>query len=75
MRIETMKGIAKAFAITQAVTAPALMVIGHFTNKPILRNIGVVWCGLVTLETARTTANAIDVLHREIEGSIEILVE
>lgn len=37
MRIETIKGIAKAFAITQAVTAPALMVIGHFTRQELLR--------------------------------------
>lgn len=60
MTVEHVANICKGIATAQAVIAPALMVIGHFTGAKVLRNIGAVWCGLVTLDTARTVADAID---------------
>ena len=60
MTYRNLSNMVKGIAIAQAVIAPALMVIGHFTGAKVLRNIGAVWCGLVTLDTARTVADAID---------------
>jgi len=52
--------ITKVIATAQAVIAPGLMIIGHITGNKILRNFGAVWCGLITLDTARTTSVSVN---------------
>ena len=60
MKVKKFKVMVKAMAAAQAVIAPTLIVIGAKLNKPTLKNVGIIWCALITLDTARTTANAID---------------
>lgn len=52
--------VAKAIAITQAVVAPGLMVFGAATHNTKLLKVGAVWCGLIALDSARTTCDAIE---------------
>ena len=60
MKLKTITNICKGIAVTQAIVAPALMMVGHFTGRKMLRNIGAAWCGLIAIDTARTTCDAID---------------
>jgi len=69
MEIKTYKNLIKGVAIAQAIAAPALMVTGVVTNNKALTKAGMIWCGLVTLDTARTTWNAIDIIYKEYEES------
>lgn len=75
MNIKSIANFWKIVAIVQAILAPMLMIIGHYTRLKILRNIGIVWCSLITLDTGRTTCLAVDdvVKISELEDKIENL--
>ena len=60
MKAKTIKNTVKGIAIAQAVLAPGLMVAGVITKNNTMKYIGAVWCGLVTLDTARTACDAIE---------------
>lgn len=55
MTIKKVAILTKSIAIAQAIVAPGLMVIGYTMHKPILTKVGAVWCGLIALDTGRTT--------------------
>ena len=75
MTIKSVANTVNGIALVQAVVAPALMVIGHITHNNIIRNIGAVWCGLIAIDTARTTANATNQLlsNSDLQDRIEEL--
>ena len=53
----------KGVAVAQSIIAPGLIVTGVILNNKLIKNIGIVWCGLVTVDTARTTCDAANVLY------------
>ena len=62
MKIKSWKFVLKGIAIAQAIAAPALMVVGTITNNKAVKTAGMVWCGLIALDTGRTVAITIDAL-------------
>jgi len=67
MTAKTVKNICRGVAIVQAILAPGLMIIGHITGNKTMKNVGIAWCGLIVLDTGRTTWIAIDAIY-EVEG-------
>ncbi len=60
MLVKTCKKAVKAIALAQAVIAVGLLIIGALTKSKLLIKIGAVWCALVTVDSVRTTNDAID---------------
>ena len=55
MKVETIAKVTNGISITQSIVAPALVVVGHVTGNNKLKTVGVVWCALVTADSARLT--------------------
>jgi hypothetical protein len=60
MLLGTWKKVLKGIAITQAITAPGLIVLGLATHNKKLATIGVVWSGWIALDSGRTACLGID---------------
>ena len=68
MKGKTQVKIIKTMAIAQAVIAPGLIVAGTISNNNVIKNIGIIWCGLVTLDTAKTSIVAINLAYNGTAG-------